>query len=185
LSVLNSHPSGHPAASVGTPQPDYQLELRDETGNTVDRGQIGEVHIKGPGMVDAYLSPWTSKEEILPNGWFNSGDLGTLDNEVNLFLKGRRQGVINVAGMKCFPEEIEAVLNQHEAVKESRALAQDHPTMGSVPIAEIVLMDSENKPKPIALSKHCREHLSNYKVPMKFTFVDAIEKTASGKIRRG
>ena len=99
-------------------------------------------------------------------------------------LVGRLKSVINVAGMKVFAEEVEEVLCMHPRVAEARVSAMPHPTVGSVPAAELVATDLDDPPKKPAVISLCREHLSNYKIPMKVTWVDALPRTASGKIKR-
>ena len=134
--------------------------------------------------MDAYLQPWLPGSEILDDGWFKTGDLARRDAEGAIFLAGRSNAVINVGGMKCFPEEVEAVLNSHAGVAESRVFALAHPTFGNVPVAEIVARDSQSPPKIGELVAQCRAKLSAYKLPLKFTFVSELPKTPSGKIQR-
>lgn len=172
-------------ASVGRPQQGYEVSIRDEKGCAVPRGEAGELFVRGPGLVDAYLSPWLTRESILHDGWFRSGDLARQDGDGAVFLVGRTHAVINVGGMKCFPEEVEAVLCSHPAVAECRVSPVSHPTFGSVPVAEIVLAgDVADPPKTSELMGWCRSRISSYKLPVKISFVDAIPKTASGKIQR-
>jgi long-chain acyl-CoA synthetase len=171
--------------SVGRPQRGYEAAVRDETGQPVAVGEAGELFIRGPGLVDAYLSPWMTRDRILENGWFRTGDLARQDGDGAFFLVGRTHAVINVGGMKCFPEEVEAVLCSHPAVAECRISAAAHPTFGSVPVAEIVPAGGgAEPPKPSELMGWCRARLSSYKLPVKFSYVAAIPKTASGKIQR-
>ena len=94
----------------------------------------------GPGICDAYAAPWQPREKILRDGWFVTGDLGQFDADGFLFLLSRKTAVINLAGRKVFPEEIEAVLNRHPAVSESRVFGRVHPHLGEVVEAEIVLI---------------------------------------------
>jgi acyl-coenzyme A synthetase/AMP-(fatty) acid ligase len=86
--------------------------------------------------------------------------------------------------MKCFPEEIEGVLNELPSVRESRVLPLAHPSFGMVPVAEIVPADADAPPKISLLLAHCRARLSSYKLPLKFTMVETLPKTPSGKIQR-
>ena len=179
LPLLNvSHASEKPT-SVGRPQPDFEVRIRE-----ADENGVGEILLRGPGFFDAYLDPWQPRDQVLEDGWLATGDLGFFDDDGCLTIAGRLKSVINVAGLKCFPEEIEAVLNTHPDVKESRVYAHTHAETGSVPAAEIVLRDPENPPKNIRLIGHCRDQLAAYKVPLKFTFVEKLQRTATGKISR-
>lgn len=182
IPVLNLRQADRKPTALGRPLPAYRVELRDDLGNPVPDGQAGEFHVRGPGFLDAYLVPWDPAP--LADGFFASGDLVVRDAEGDLTLVGRRKSVINVAGMKVFPEEIEAVLDLHPGVRRSRVLPRDHPQAGQVPVAEFIPTDPDSPPKPIELQRHCRPHLSSYKIPLRFVPVAALPLTASGKIRR-
>jgi long-chain acyl-CoA synthetase len=144
----------------------------------------GEVAVSGPGFFDAYAAPWMSRNEVLADGWFRTGDIGRLDAQGFLFLLGRKTAVINLAGRKVFPEEIEAVLNRHPAVRESRVFGRAHPHLGEVVEAEVVLAGAPAELE--SLSAFCRNNLASYKIPSRFHVVPALPRTvATGKIRRG
>lgn len=184
LPLINVDAPRQKPDSVGRPLPDFSIALRDENGAAVPSGEQGELFLRGPGMLDAYLSPWQSRREILQDGWFRTGDLATLDNEGYVRLAGRSRSVINVAGMKCFPEEIEAVLCCHPGIRAARVVAKPHPKFGSVPAAELVARDGLNPPAEAAIVKHCKNSLARYKVPVEFRFVRSLPLTPSGKIKR-
>ncbi len=163
--------------SVGRPLPDYAVNIRN-----ADRDGYGEVVVSGPGIFDAYTNPWTSRDQLMPDGWFATGDIGRMDSQGYLFLAGRKTAVINLAGRKVFPEEIESVLNRHPAVSESRVYVSAHAHLGEVVEAEVVLRDTTATD---ALRNYCRVHLSADKVPSHFRVVKLIAKTAvTGKICR-
>jgi long-chain acyl-CoA synthetase len=168
LPILNQdHPGEHPDA-LGQPLPDYEVQVKD-----------GELFLKGPGMFDAYLVPWQPRKD----DWFATGDLVEI-HDGTITMKGRRKSVINVAGMKVFPEEIERVLSQHPAIVESRVFAERHPALGSFPAAEIVVAENETPPTIKELRYFCGETLAGYKIPMQVRPVEKIPRTASGKIKR-
>ena len=173
LPILNLDAAADKPTSIGKPLPDYESEVRD-----------GEIFLRGPGMLDAYLTPWRTQAEILENGWFRTGDLGHCDVDGHLFLQGRAQTVINVAGLKCFPEEIEAVLGAIPGVKCARVVGRPHPRVGAVPLAQVVPEDPAHPPRIEALALHCRASLARYKVPVEFHVVESLPLTASGKIKR-
>ena len=184
LPLLNTGGAAESPTAVGRPQPGFEVELRDEEGIPVARGSIGELWIKGPGMFDAYLSPWQTVEEICSEGWFATGDLATSDAEDRISLKGRTKSVMNVSGMKVFPEEVEAILEKHPAVKRSRVAGFPHAMLGTVPVAEVILQAGATL-NSRELIDWCRESLSIYKVPVRVAFVEELPLTASGKVRRG
>jgi len=168
LPILNRKQTSLKPEALGQALPDYEVEIKQ-----------GELLIKGPGMYDAYLLPWQRRED----DWFATGDLVTKDGET-LTMQGRSKSVINVAGMKVFPEEIEAVLDGHPAIKESRVSAREHPTLGAFPAAEVVLTAGQDLPPAREMRDYCRRSLAAYKLPMLITRVESLPRTASGKIRR-
>ena len=173
LSFLNLYQSRYKPNSIGKPLPRYEAELRQ-----------GQLFIRGPGMFDAYLSPWKTRSEILEDGWFRTGDMARLDSDGDFFLEGRAHSVINVAGMKCFPEEVEAILVGHPEVQQVRVSGRAHPKLGAVPVADIIPTQMGNLPSLASLFSLCRTSLARYKIPIEFRFVENLPLTPSGKIKR-
>ncbi len=189
LPFLNTTAPREKPGSVGRPsrdeEGDAEARLCDvETGLPVGPCETGELHLRCPGMLDAYLSPWQPREAILaPGGWFRTGDLARFDAEGYLHLVGRAKSVINVAGMKCFPEEVEAVLQACPGVAAVRVRSREHARFGSVPVAEIVPAAGAAPSVP-GMVQACRAALAPYKIPVHFELVTALPRTPSGKIRR-
>jgi long-chain acyl-CoA synthetase len=184
LPFINSSGDGSKDSSVGRPLPGFDVEIRDSNGMGVEAGTQGELFLKGPGMFDAYIDPWQTREQVTaPNGWFSTGDIARMDFDGYVSILGRSRTIINVGGMKFFPEEVERCISTVPGVLESRVIATPHPTFGSVPIAEIVKADGEEVHVK-TLVAHSRKHLARYKVPIEFRFVGSIQKTPTGKIKR-
>lgn len=183
LPLLNTGGAADCPTAVGRPLPAFDVELRDEEGLAVSIGTLGELWIKGPGMFDAYLSPWQTVDEICIDGWFATGDLAVTDAAGRIYLRGRKKSVINVGGMKVFPEEIEAVIERHPAIRRCRVSGGPHTVLGTVPIADVILIDGE-KMESKELIQWCRTSLSPYKIPVRVKFVEHLPITASGKVRR-
>ena len=158
--------------SVGQVLPDYDVELRN-----TDESGVGEVFLRGPGMYAAYLHPWNPRE---PGDWFATGDTGRIDENGFLYLLGRSKNLINFAGMKVFPYEVEDVLNRFPGVRASLVYAEPHPRYGQLPCAKVEGEDIDSS----QLQRFCYEHLESYKVPKKIEVVDSLERTDSGKIKR-
>jgi long-chain acyl-CoA synthetase len=172
LPFIETSAEGHRDRSVGRIGPDYEIRFLDD----------GEILLRGRGMFSAYFSPWQTRESIDSHGWFHTGDIGRLDESGFLFIEGRKKEVINFAGMKIFPADVEHVLNQHESIEESRVYATPDDTFGQLPAAIVVLSAGEFDEK--AVRRFCYEWLPSYMVPKSFAVVEKIEKTHSGKIKR-
>jgi long-chain acyl-CoA synthetase len=170
--------------SIGKPLPDYKVALFDDGLNSVTDESIGQLAIKGPGMFDAYLNPLRCRNDVLHDGWFLTGDLACRDKAGFVTIVGRCKAMINVGGNKVFPEEVEAVINQHPAVANSKVSALSHPQLGEVVSAVIVKNKKQKHLDVEEIETFCRARLSSFKVPQSFRFVDTIEETPSGKTLR-
>jgi long-chain acyl-CoA synthetase len=188
LPVANFLAAAEKPESLGRPLPDFQVWLRGEDGKPLEGPtspeRSGEICIRGPGMLDAYLDPWLTAREILEPDGFRTGDQGWFDPDGDLFLVGRRANRISMAGMKFFAEEVEEVLDAHPALRASRVFAREHAHLGEIPVAEVVAVDPEKPPEARALTAFCRERLPAYKIPREFRVVAEIARTSSGKLRR-
>lgn len=181
LPFINCSGDAAKQGSVGSILPDYEVKIVKP-----DAGDVGEVCIRGKGMFDAYFSPWQARDEALVNGWFKTGDLGRIDPDGFLYLCGREKNLINFAGMKVFPDEVEAVVNQHPAVLESLVYGTAHAQYGELPCADIIL-EPEMEAGDLdtaELRRFCYRYLAPYKVPKEFKCVPRLERTASGKLKR-
>jgi len=178
---------GLPCISVGVNRrgclgrvvPGYEVCIREP-----DRDGVGVIHIRGKGLFDAYVSPWAGRDDVMKDGWFNTGDVGRLDKEGNLTILSREKSVINFAGMKVFPDEVENVLAGHPAIKESLVYGESHPVYGQMPCAKVVLKAVAAQPEVNELRRFCFARLAAHQVPKSFTFVDKLESTESGKLKR-
>jgi long-chain acyl-CoA synthetase len=163
--------------AVGRVLPAYRLRLED-----VGLGPgLKEILVGGKGFLDAYYRPWRSRAEIMPDGWFRTGDLGELDDDGCLFIRGRSKEVISVGGMKFFPQEVEAVLSSHCGVDDACVYARADARLGEVPWARVVAK-SRGAPSERELLDLCRARLAAFKVPERIEFVADLQRTGSGKI---
>jgi long-chain acyl-CoA synthetase len=165
--------------SVGRALPDYLVRLDNQ-----DENGVGDILVNGKGMLDAYYIPWQGREDILTDGWFATGDLGRIDEDGFLFIVGRKKDVINFVGMKIFSQEVEAVMNRHPSVEESRVYPVPHQRFGELPAARLLLRAGIDHNGAVEdIRRFCYLHLSSYKVPKEFEIVDSLPKTASGKLK--
>ena len=188
LPVVNQAAGAEKPGALGRPLPDFDVWLRGEDGRPVEGAtspeRTGEICIRGPGMLAAYMDPWIPAAEILRPDGFRTGDQGWFDADGDLYLAGRRTSRISMAGMKFFGEEVEEVLGAHPGVVESRVFGKAHAHLGEIPVAEFVATDPEEPPTRKDLTQHCKRALPGYKIPREFHAVSAIERTATGKLRR-
>ncbi len=183
LPMINSVKSAEHPDAVGHALPDYDVEILDDNYNPVATGVIGHLAIKGPGMFDAYLSPPTLREEVLKNGYFLTADFATKTIDGLVKIEGREKSMINVAGNKVFPEEVEGVLETLPEIKLARITGVPHPLMGQIIQAELVLNEGQTIDVEDVLT-YCRKRLSTYKIPQRVKIVDSLPMTGSGKIQR-
>jgi len=184
LPVINLQNSMEVPDAIGYSVPGYDVAILDEAFKELPAGATGNLAMKGPGMLDAYLSPPQTRAQILQDGWFMTGDLASKNLEGLIKVEGRKKSMINVAGNKVFPEEVETVLNRHSFIQLARVSGYPHPLLGEGVQADLVLHPGKEIPDVETLRNYCREHLSPHKVPQKFNFVESLPMTDSGKLKR-
>lgn len=183
LPIVNIRRSEERPEAVGYAVDGFRVEVLDEDFRTTPAGSEGQLAIEGPGMFDGYVSPQLTRDDVLHDGWFLTGDLASRDDDGLITIRGRAKTVINVAGAKVFPEEVENVLLEHPAVRRCRVFGRAHPLVGECVVAEVELLDGVPV-KTGELPAWCRSHLSAYKVPRVVKIVDEVRLTPAGKINR-
>jgi len=158
-----------------------EIGILDEAGNVLPSGSTGEVSIKGPNVFSGYEGNAEANAESFSNGWFRTGDQGVLDEDGYLTLVGRIKELINRGGEKISPREIDETLLRHPAVAEACCFAIPDRVYGEGVAAAVVLKDSATEKDLIA---HCRSSLSDFKCPTTIYIMEAIPRTATGKIQR-
>lgn len=153
----------------------------DNRGIHLPPGDEGEVIIKGPNVMGGYHNNPQANAEAFVNGWFRTGDLGSIDRNGYLTLAGRIKELINRGGEKISPAEVDAVLRQHPAVAQAVCFGMPDAKYGECVRAAVVRKQDVDAD---SLRSFCREHLAAFKVPDVVYFVDDLPRTASGKIER-
>lgn len=189
LPVVNLAEAETKPLALGRPLPAYDVWLRDDDGEPVvgpgSPERTGEICVRGPGLFDAYFSPWTPSENVVEPDGFRTGDQGWFDADGTLHLAGRRQNRINFAGLKFFAEEVEQVIARHPGVRECRVRPQHHPRLGSIPVADLVPSDAGRaETLRVEVLSLCRAELPSYKIPRRFQLVSELEHTVTGKLQR-
>ena len=158
-----------------------EIAILDQGGSLLPGGQPGEVGIHGPNVIDGYENNPEANRASFTDGWFRTGDLGTLDPGGYLRLLGRIKELINRGGEKIAPREIDEALESHPAVKEAVCFGVPHPTWGEEVAAAVVLTEHVAEKELIA---HCRKVLAEFKVPRRVHIVESIPRTPTGKVQR-
>ncbi len=157
------------------------MRIVDELGQPVPDGELGEIVIKGPNVMKGYYGQPEATAQAIRDGWLRSGDIGYRDQDGYYYIVDRVKDMINVAGFKVFPREVEEVLFRHPAVKEAAVVGIPDPVRGEAVTAFVVL----NPGRPVAaaeLQALCRQALAAYKVPERIEFIEALPKNPTGKI---
>jgi len=168
------------SVGVGT---GLRISIMDKQGNHLGTDQRGEVAIQGANVFRGYENNPEANARAFVNGWFRTGDEGLLDADCYLHLTGRIKDIIIRGGENIAPHEVDEVLLRHSAVAAAVTFGCPHPTLGEEVAAAVVLHEPHGATE-VALLKHCRECLAEYKCPKKIYLVKSIPTTATGKIRR-
>ena len=169
--------------SIGLPIPSTEVKICDDDGNSLPIGEIGEICIKGPQVMEGY---WQRPEEtdkvMLPGGWLRTGDVGRMDERGYVFIEDRKKDMILVSGFNVYPNEIEAVAVEIDGVLEAAAIGKPHEKAGEV--VKLFVVRSDDSITEADIIAYCRENLTGYKVPKEVVFRDELPKTNVGKILR-
>lgn len=180
--VTYNHLYRHVAGSVGTPVSGVEVEIRDPSGNPEKPGVKGEICIRGRNIMKGYLNnPQANAEAFWENGWFRSGDIGIIDSNGYLFIVDRIKDMIITGGENVYPREVEEILYAHPNVSECAVIGLPDPEWGEKTTAVIVTKSGEtidNTEVKFLLKKH----LSPFKVPKEYRFVNELPKSQTGKI---
>jgi long-chain acyl-CoA synthetase len=171
--------------SVGVPTTDVVIRIVDiETGNRkLKQGEIGEITIKAPQLMQGYWRRPAETAEILRNGWLYTGDIGYMDEDGYLFITSRKKDLIKCGGFQVWPREIEEILMTHPTIKEVCVGGIPDPRQVEAVKAWVVLKD-KCQATPEELQKFCREKLTGYKIPRFIEFRKELPKTMVGKVLR-
>ncbi|MCB1444301.1 MAG: AMP-binding protein [Rhizobiaceae bacterium] len=168
--------------SVGRALRFVEVEIRDEAGTRLPAGEEGEICMRGPKVMRAYWrDPERTAEAFFPDGFMRSGDVGYLDAEGFLFITDRQKDMIISGGENIASSEVERVIYEHPAVKETAVYARPHPRWGEVAVAAIVLAEGRTMTYQ-QLHEHCRARLAGFKCPKDMVLLAQLPRNPSGKV---
>ena len=171
--------------AVGLTAPNTETRIvNPETGESVGPNQEGEVQVRGPQVMLGYLNnPQATAETIIDNGWLRTGDLGFVDDDGYLYIRDRLKELIKFKGFQVAPAEVENALLSHPGISDAAVIGIPDTEAGELPCAYVV-KKSQHEVSAEDLNAHVSRRLASYKRPAKISFVEAIPKSASGKILR-
>jgi long-chain acyl-CoA synthetase len=185
---IEFHEFKHKLDSIGLPTPNVQVKIIDKNGEAPDN-EIGEILVRGNMVMKEY---WNDPEETakkLEDGWIRTSDVGYRDEDGFFYLRGREKELINIAGRKAAPEEIEFILNKHPQIEDCACIGIPDPDQikGETVKAFVVLkkgINNDNKPSKVDFFEFLRGQIEEYKIPTVYQWTDRIPKTDSGKLQR-
>ena len=180
---FNTYLRGWVGGSIGVPIPDTDAKIVDlETGEReMPLGEAGEIVIKGPQVMKGYWGMPEETAKVLRDGWLYTGDVARMDESGYLYIVDRKKEVINTAGFKVYPREVEEVLYAHPGVVEGVAVGVPDEYRGEMVKAFVVKKEGSTLTQE-ELAAYCKENLAPYKVPKLVEFREELPKSAVGKI---
>ncbi|MES0177624.1 long-chain fatty acid--CoA ligase [Mesorhizobium sp. M0025] len=183
VATANKFSDSNFTGTIGLPLPSTEIVIRDDDGNNLPLGEVGEICIRGPQVMAGYWNrPDETAKVMTKDGFFKSGDMGFMDERGYTKIVDRKKDMILVSGFNVYPNELEEVVAQHPGVLEVAAVGVPDEHSGEVPKLFVVKKDPALTVE--ALTAYCRENLTGYKRPKYIEFRTELPKTPVGKILR-
>jgi fatty-acyl-CoA synthase len=168
--------------STGLPGLHCEARIVDERGHDVPHCTAGEVVVRGPNVFFEYWGNAKATSEALRDGWYHTGDIGTLDAEGYFHIHDRKKNVIISGGENIYPAEIERVLSEHPEVAECAVIGRADPKWQEVPVAFVVRRKDCSIDAAVLIA-HARANLAKFKVPHDIVFTETLPRNAMGKVQ--
>jgi long-chain acyl-CoA synthetase len=169
--------------TIGLPLPSTEIAIRDDGGNDLAIGEVGEICIRGPQVMAGYWNrPDETAKVMTKDGFFTTGDIGRMDERGYVTIVDRKKDMILVSGFKVFPNEVEDVIARHPGVLEVAVVGVADEHSGEVPKLFVVKKDPTLTAEDLAA--FCKENLTGYKRPRYIEFRTELPKSNVGKILR-
>jgi long-chain acyl-CoA synthetase len=174
--------------AAGRILPGVEVRLLSEDGRPADPGRPGQIVVRGPQVSCGYLERPEDTAAAFGSGWFRTGDIGRIDEEGYLHVLGRMKDMVITGGENVYTREVERVLEQHPDVQEVAVVGVPDAQFGEALLAAIVLRPQAPRwggtERTAALVSFCRDHLGGFKIPRRYQFLEALPRTAMGKVRK-
>jgi long-chain acyl-CoA synthetase len=169
--------------AIGLPIPSTDIAIRDDAGNDLPIGEVGEICVHGPQVTLGYWNrPDETAKVMLPGNWLRTGDIGRMDAKGYVYIEDRKKDMILVSGFNVYPNEVEAVAAANPGILEVAAVAQPDEHSGEVVALFVVRKDPSLTERSVI--DFCRQSLAAYKTPRHVYFREELPKTNVGKILR-
>ena len=168
--------------TIGVPLPNTDVKIIDDNGKDLPFGERGELCIKGPQVMRGYWQRPDETAKVMDGDWFKTGDVAVMDEDGFLKIVDRKKEMILVSGFNVYPNEVENAIALHPKVLETGVIGMPDDKSTEKVVAYVVSKDKSLTAEE--LIAHCREQLTNYKVPREVYFADELPKTNVGKILR-
>jgi len=168
--------------AIGVPVPGTDVRFVDNEGRDVARGEAGELWIKGPQVMKGYWQRPDETARVLRDGWLATGDIAMMDEDDYVVIVDRKKDLILVSGFNVYPNEVEAVIATHPAVADTAVVGVPDDECGEIVVAFVTPKDESLTED--AVRQHCKQSLTNYKVPRIVVFKKDLPKSNVGKVLR-
>ena len=169
--------------SIGVPVRGVEMKAVDDDGAEVDQGEVGEIAIRGENVMKGYWRREEDTETAIPDGWFRTGDMATVDEDGYFTIVDRKKDLIIRGGYNVYPREVEEALYEHEAVAEVAVIGIPHDDLGEE-VGAAVALKPDRKADEAELRDFAKERLAAYKYPRHVWIVEELPKGPTGKILR-
>ncbi len=172
------------AGSVGPALPGTEVRVMDDDDEQAAAGTIGHVQVRGANVFAGYWRmPDKNSEEFTRDGFFRTGDMGSLSRDGYLCIVGRSKDLIITGGYNVYPKEIELAIDELPGVKESAVVGVPHPDFGEA-VTAVVVASGADTPTESAIIAALKSRLANFKVPKRVHFVDDLPRNTMGKVQK-
>jgi malonyl-CoA/methylmalonyl-CoA synthetase len=173
------------AASVGRPLPGTELRVVGDADEKLTPGAIGHVEVRGANVFPGYWRmAGLNGEEFTADGFFRTGDMGSISKDGYLYIVGRSKDLIITGGYNVYPKEIELALDELPGVRESAVIGVPHPDFGEAVTAVIVAREGEKAPSESEVIAALKGKLANFKLPKRVYLVDDLPRNTMGKVQK-
>ncbi|WP_299363156.1 malonyl-CoA synthase [uncultured Paracoccus sp.] len=183
MNTSNPYEGERRAGTVGFPLPGVELRIMGDKGELAD-GEIGMIEVRGPNVFQGYWRmPEKTAEELRPDGWFITGDLGMRDADGYVTIVGRGKDLVISGGFNVYPKEVELLIDDLPGVLESAVIGVPHPDFGEAVVAVIARQPGAD-PNPTSITAALSDRLAKFKQPKHVVVIDALPRNTMGKVQK-